>query len=631
MKDPIDEEWNNEFDLVKATTPINIFENAKADNPINRPEFIINTIKKEVKRDDVLVRQVFYTGISTYTFDPLNLAVLAPTSEGKTYAVMKVMKYFPKEDVWNIGAMSTKVLVRQKGILINSKGESIQEKVDKLRDELNNVNTITVKFEPKGDEVKKFDFSDKSNEMSISDKVKTKKNEIKKQLDLLLKDATKLINLQGKILIFLEPPQHELWSLLKPILSHDEVEISYPYVDKTDELGIETRNVIVRGWPACIVCSAKDESQWKIWPEIQSRFLITSPNINKDKVHEGNLLIGQRKGLPNSVQQQIIVSDEDNQKSKECVSYLKDWIKGLSQANLLDYAHPNAVWIPYYEILASALKSEKGTDNRATNRIFTLINTIALTNVNFRPNLVFGRERLVVATLQDLRETLYITQNMSGIPTHKIEFFKDIFMDLYKTKTVPNSKYDSKRDDYVYEDRIAVTTPELREYLKTKNNKVMNADSIKKTYIDELLNNAIIDEAESKLDHRQKIYFPIIEIDSEKEDEKITNYRNLLQFDNFLQYNRIILPKYYNNIPENWLKLQILDLMKYQIDGGVFQLIDQDDNETCICQFIKNYEKDDSLIRYFVEPKINNNYNKIFGEVKLLQTQEQINVENYRN
>ncbi len=102
------------------------------------PEFIINTVKKEVKRDDVLIRQVLYTALSTYTFDPQNLVINSPTSEGKTYTTQKVMQYFPEEDVWSIGNMSDKALIRQKGILINSKGESIQKRVDELKEELRN-------------------------------------------------------------------------------------------------------------------------------------------------------------------------------------------------------------------------------------------------------------------------------------------------------------------------------------------------------------------------------------------------------------------------------------------------------------------------------------------------------------
>lgn len=43
--------------------------------------------------------------------------------------------------------MSNKALIRQKGILINSKGESIQEKIDQLRIELRETTTTTFRIE----------------------------------------------------------------------------------------------------------------------------------------------------------------------------------------------------------------------------------------------------------------------------------------------------------------------------------------------------------------------------------------------------------------------------------------------------------------------------------------------------
>ena len=36
-------------------------------------EFVINTIKKTVKQEDALIRQILYTGLSAYTSDPINL------------------------------------------------------------------------------------------------------------------------------------------------------------------------------------------------------------------------------------------------------------------------------------------------------------------------------------------------------------------------------------------------------------------------------------------------------------------------------------------------------------------------------------------------------------------------------
>jgi hypothetical protein len=69
-------------------------------------EFTIDTIKKPVKQEDRLIRQIIYTGLSKDSLSPINLAVLAPTSEGKTYAVVESVKYFPGRDVWMIGYMT---------------------------------------------------------------------------------------------------------------------------------------------------------------------------------------------------------------------------------------------------------------------------------------------------------------------------------------------------------------------------------------------------------------------------------------------------------------------------------------------------------------------------------------------
>jgi hypothetical protein len=263
-------------------------------------EYVVKSIKKTVKREDALIRQILYTGFSTYVEDdPLNLGVLAPTSEGKTYAITESLQYFPDEDVLYIGQMSPKVLVRQKGILIDKKtGESIGNKIQEL---------ITKSRELAK---KKNATKDKTIKTEINDEILNIGEDIRKLID----NSKTLIDLRGKILVFLEPPQHELWNLLKPILSHDKKEIEFPFVDKTPNSNAETKDVVVRGWPACIFCSAKDESKWEIWNEIKSRILITSPNMVTQKYQESNKLILQIKGLPNLIQQQIIISDDEIEK-----------------------------------------------------------------------------------------------------------------------------------------------------------------------------------------------------------------------------------------------------------------------------------------------------------------------------
>ena len=78
-------------------------------------KYVLKVIKKTIKCEDALIRQILYTGLSSYiSDDPINLGIIAPTSEGKTYPVEECMKFFPREDVYKVGSMSTKVLVRQK-------------------------------------------------------------------------------------------------------------------------------------------------------------------------------------------------------------------------------------------------------------------------------------------------------------------------------------------------------------------------------------------------------------------------------------------------------------------------------------------------------------------------------------
>ena len=127
-------------------------------------------------------------------------------------------------------------------------------------------------------------------------------------------------------------------------------EIEYPFVNNTTIEGIITKKVVVRGWPACIFCSAKDESNWPTWPEIVSRFLITSPNMIPKKYEESNSLTAQRKSLPSFIQQQIIISDRDIDLAKQCLLYLTRQLRD----------NHNQVWIPYGEILGEALEGRKG-------------------------------------------------------------------------------------------------------------------------------------------------------------------------------------------------------------------------------------------------------------------------------
>lgn len=173
-------------------------------------EYVIETIKRTVKQEDSLVRQIFYTGISKDTTDPVNLAIMAPTSEGKTYAGLETVQYFPKQHIWKIGSMTSKVIIRQNGILVDSNNQPIADRVKELKRKI-------------------AEAPNKSDE----------KEDLEEQLRQLSDEAKVVIDLRGQLWVFLEPPEKKIWDILKPILSHDDYEIEHPYVYEVQSIGFK--------------------------------------------------------------------------------------------------------------------------------------------------------------------------------------------------------------------------------------------------------------------------------------------------------------------------------------------------------------------------------------------------------
>jgi hypothetical protein len=459
-------------------------------------EYVIRTVKKTVKQEDVLIRQILYTALSSASDNPINLGIIAPTSEGKTYPVMRTMHYFPQQNVWNVGQMSTKALVRQNGVLIDNKGHFISHEVKELRKQIASLGNN------KDDKATKAD--------------------LKQELNELLENSKTLIDLSGMILLFFEPPDKDLWNLLKPILSHDKLEIEFPYVEKTQNEGLVTKKIVVRGWPACIFCSAKDESNWSGWPEILSRFILTSPNMNKTKYFESNMLIAQTQSLPHSIQEKIIVSTKDEEIAKLSICYLIEKIAHFfNKSNKIsspqqqgDGEAQQPVWIPYGDILGEVLKSEKGTDNRIVKRLFAFIKMISLAKAELRQKLIYNqKDEHVVTSLEDLAEALYITQNVSGIPAYKLKFYKEDFLPLQRSKIEKDKSTDGKKEEAI----TGVTSKQLSDFIKLQTGKEMNPENIRKNFLDELENHDYIGSVKSVIDGRQKVYYSIIELDSDQE------------------------------------------------------------------------------------------------------------------
>jgi hypothetical protein len=242
------------------------------------------------------------------------------------------------------------------------------------------------------------------------------------------------------------------------------------------------------------------------------------------------------------------------------------------------------VWIPFGELLAEFLPDDRGQDNRASNRLFTMINIIALAKAHLRHRLIFDDEELVIATLQDLREALHVLQNMTGLPPHKLRFYNQYILPLYKSRGE------------------ALETREICDFYNANNKKgsmKMNSNNLLKTYLYELVNHSYLEQERDEDTKALRYKFtPLVENEGEEEGQnkqQPSASSTLGPVYQYLQFSRLIIPENHIGIPEYWLNQEILQLSKRTLSNRVLKILDSKGNDIPIDDFVQVYETQDDI------------------------------------
>lgn len=230
-----------------------------------------------------------------------------------------------------------------------------------------------------------------------------------------------VVDLEGKILIFLDQPHFQLLERLRPLLSHDKKELIYKITDKSEKKGLRTKTVIVRGFPVVIFCTVKmdpDEQE-------KTRLFLLSPSVDAVKFEESIRLIALRKCDPESFNKLL----QTNLQRR----LLQDRISAIRNTNVKQIQILNA------EELVSRYRDKhrqlKPRDQRDFPRIISLIKAHALFNA-------FNRKKIdnesIVATETDINAgfALYeevATPNELGLPPYVWEVYQKTFIPLFKT------------------------------------------------------------------------------------------------------------------------------------------------------------------------------------------------------
>ena len=230
-----------------------------------------------------------------------------------------------------------------------------------------------------------------------------------------------LVDLSHKILIFLDQPHNELLARLRPLLSHDKKEIAIKITDKTQKNGTKTKNILLRGYPSVIFCTAGlniDEQE-------ATRFLLLSPEVNQEKIRQG-ISATIRKEADGANFTSWLEEDADR-------ALLKERIRAIKLENIKDIniTTPEEVERRFLE----NNKTLKPRNQRDIKRLLSLIKSFAILNVWWR-----DRNGSTITANEDdinrafkLWEKLSVSQELQ-LPPYIYNLYNEVILATWEEK-----------------------------------------------------------------------------------------------------------------------------------------------------------------------------------------------------
>jgi len=525
-------------------------------------DYIVRVRENTVKKDRRYLTMTILTMFSAYLPEPVNLDVQAPSSEGKTYVVTEAAKLFPKEDIIELVGATPKSFFYEKSVLVDKDTyEPVEDKLNQLYQQLKETED------------------------------KLEQREIKAQIQAILDNSVPMVDLEKKIIIFLDTPDINTLNALKTILSHDSYYSYYKFTDKDKKGRIKTRQILLKGWPAVIIIRVEAEKSQIDYSQLSSRFLLVSPNMSKEKYREAIRLLALKKGLPAIVVNKVLKFEEVD-KARLLINAIRERLIELRD-NARKHTgdmKANIFFMPYLSKVTEQFPHATGRNMRDFNKFILLLQLIAAVNVFKRPILRIGDTEYIIVTKADYEKVyeLMLTEDekisiFTGIPKHVSEWFKKVLIPLFKER------------GNVYLTDLVEETPKLI-------GKYYSYDSIRKMFLKPLENTGFITLEPDPEDRRRRV-IKILREDISLDDEKSGKSRKI-------SLSAIFELEYLNR--------EISELRKISEYNNI-KIINYDGNELTIQELYN---------RYFSDKKMVYNQNGIYSDILLRSDKSLFNKNN---
>jgi len=306
-----------------------------------------------------------------------------------------------------------------------------------------------------------------------------------------------VVDLERKILVFLEQPNPKLQENLRPVMSHDKKEISYKITDKNQKGSNRAKNIVIRGFAATIFCSAG----MRLDEQEATRAILLSPETSIEKVREGVHMATLRSANKVEFLAEIEASPERQQ--------LKDRVLAIKQEHVDDIVVPDPASIE--RRFLSHVQSAKPRHQRDVSHLLSIIKCITLLNVWYRRD---GNGN-IVATQSDIDQGFEVWQKINksqelNLPPYTYEFYNKFIVPIYIAKN-EGRELNSK----TIGSDLGVSRKEIIHRHYELENRLPNDDILRRQILPMLEAAGLITQEKDPYDKRNKLIFPQL-IESEQ-------------------------------------------------------------------------------------------------------------------
>lgn len=299
-----------------------------------------------------------------------------------------------------------------------------------------------------------------------------------------------LVDLSRKVLIFLDQPHNELLARLRPLLSHDKKEITIKITDKSQKFGMKTKNVLLRGYPSVIFCTAG----LRIDEQEATRFLLLSPEVNQEKIQQGISATIRKEANSESFADWL----EENPGR----ALLKERIRAIKLENIKEINITSRERIE--EKYLRDNKTLKPRHQRDVKRLLALIKASALLNVWWRDR----KGSTITANDADIDTAFQLWAKISvsqelNLPPYIYNLYREVILPAWNDKNGPVSEGFEQLVG-----KLGLTRQEVLERHFTVYGRMLDGHQLRQQILPMLETAGLIIQEQDPSDKRKMLIYP---------------------------------------------------------------------------------------------------------------------------